>query len=47
MDSAKLREFAAPYYEKKDIFIKGDIKKDSSVVAEIENNKIVYKCKVL
>ena len=27
--------------------LKGDIKKDSSVVAEIENNKIVYKCKVL
>ena len=27
--------------------LKGDIKKDSSVIAEIENNKIVYKCKVL
>jgi len=27
--------------------LKGDVKKDSSVVAEIENNKIVYKCKVL
>ena len=27
--------------------LKGDIKKGSSVVAEIEDNKIVYKCKVL
>jgi len=27
--------------------LKGDIKKDSSVIAEIEDNKIVYKCKVL
>nr|WP_317333794.1 ATP-dependent Clp protease ATP-binding subunit [uncultured Romboutsia sp.] len=27
--------------------LKGDIKKGSSVVAEIEGNKIVYKCKVL
>ena len=24
-----------------------DIKKDSSVIAEIEDNKIIYKCKVL
>ena len=27
--------------------LKGDIKKGSSVVAEIEDNKIVYKCKVI
>lgn len=27
--------------------LKGDIKKGSSIVAEIEDNKIVYKCKVL
>ena len=27
--------------------LKGDIKKGSRVVAEIEDNKIVYKCKVL
>ena len=27
--------------------LKGDVKKDSSIVVEIENNKIVYKCKVL
>ena len=27
--------------------LKGDVKKGSSVVAEIEDNKIVYKCKVL
>lgn len=27
--------------------LKGDVKKGSSVVAEIEGNKIVYKCKVL
>ncbi|MBQ3420222.1 MAG: AAA family ATPase [Romboutsia sp.] len=27
--------------------LKGDIKKDSSVIEEIEDNKIVYKCKVL
>ena len=27
--------------------LKGDIKIGSSVVAEIEDNKIVYKCKVL
>ena len=27
--------------------LKGDIKKDSSVIAEIEDNKIIYKCKVL
>ena len=30
-----------------EVILKGDIKKGSSVVAEIEDNKIVYKCKVL
>ena len=27
--------------------LKGDIKKGNSVIAEIDNNKIVYKCEVL